>query len=87
MLKKLNMTLEADKPLNVGEILIVEDSPTQAAMLEHLLKSHNYRTKIVGDGEKAISWLKKHKPHVVISDILMPGIDGFELCRLIKSQT
>jgi len=67
-------------------ILVVEDSLTQAMLLENILKSHNYRVAIASNGKKAMHWLSENTPLLVISDIVMPGINGFELCRQIKTQ-
>ncbi|MGB8491731.1 MAG: PAS domain S-box protein, partial [Bacteroidales bacterium] len=67
------------------EILIVEDSPTQAEQLRHLLETHNYRSEIASNGREAFTWLSAHKPSMVISDVIMPGINGFELCKIIKT--
>ncbi len=67
------------------EILIAEDSTTQAEQIKHLLESHNYKVTIAGDGKKAMDWLVNHKPSIVISDIMMPEINGYELCKKIKS--
>jgi len=66
------------------EILIVEDSPTQAMELELTLKRHGYRTSIAVNGRDALDWLGRNKPAMVISDIVMPEIDGYELCRAIR---
>ncbi|MBI5589347.1 MAG: response regulator [Deltaproteobacteria bacterium] len=74
--KKFN----ADGP----EILIVEDSPTQAMELELTLKQHGYRASISGNGREALTWLSRNTPAMVISDIVMPEIDGYELCRTIR---
>ena len=67
-------------------ILVVEDSRTQAMLLENILQGHNYEVAIVDNGEKAIEWLSENNPSLVISDIVMPGMDGYELCRQIKTQ-
>jgi PAS domain S-box-containing protein len=67
------------------EILIVEDSPTQATQIKHLLESHQYKVTIARDGKEAMDWLIKHKPTLVISDIMMPEMNGYELCKQIKS--
>ncbi len=74
---------ENDKGKN--KILIVEDSPTQAEMLKFLLEKNNYRVSVACNGRKAFNLLNKHKPIMVISDIVMPEMDGFELCRRIKT--
>ncbi len=65
-------------------ILIVEDSSTQAMRLEHLLQRHDYRVIVAGNGRQAIAALEKQVPTLVITDINMPEMDGYELCRWIK---
>ncbi|MFZ5804265.1 MAG: response regulator [Acidobacteriota bacterium] len=67
------------------EILVVEDSPTQAEELAHLLTKHGFRTKIATSGEAALDVISRSIPDVVLADIVMPGIDGYELCRRIKT--
>jgi len=67
------------------EILIAEDSPTQAAQIKHMLESNNFKVTVANDGKEAIDILSKRKPSLVISDILMPEMNGYELCKLIKS--
>ncbi len=70
---------------NLADILIVEDSATQAARIKYLLESHHYKAEVAQDGQQALVWLSKHKPSLVISDIVMPEMNGFELCEKIKS--
>ncbi len=74
------------KNINIGiEILIVEDSPTQAMHLKYTLEQHDYHVIIAKDGKDALSKMKNRKPTIVISDIIMPEMDGYELCRQIRS--
>ncbi len=68
------------------QILIVEDSPTQAAKLQYLLEKNGYTTTTARDGQEALQFLRNSAPVIVISDVLMPGMNGFELCRKIKSE-
>ncbi|MBI2471893.1 MAG: response regulator [Planctomycetes bacterium] len=68
-----------------GYILIVEDSHTQAKQLEAILKQLGYHIRIAYSGQEALSILEKQKPVIVISDILMPEMDGYQFCKLIKS--
>ena len=70
---------------NETDILIVEDSPTQAAQIKYLLESYHYKVEVTRDGQQALVWLSEHKPSLVISDIVMPEMNGFELCEKIKS--
>ena len=68
------------------EILIVEDSPTQALKLQYILEQHDYRVAVANNGQKALNYLKEHTPALVISDIVMPEMDGYEMCRKIKER-
>ena len=73
------------KTISIGvEILIVEDSPTQALHLKYILESHDYQVMVQRNGRDALDYMKTHKPTIVISDILMPEMDGYELCRQIR---
>lgn len=67
------------------EILIAEDSPTQAEQLQNLLEGHGYRVVVAANGRKALDSLQRHRPSLVISDIVMPEMNGYELCQAIKS--
>ncbi|TAK72842.1 MAG: EAL domain-containing protein [Betaproteobacteria bacterium] len=66
------------------EILIAEDSPTQAEKLRHLLEGHGYAVAAAPDGKQALAAARGRKPTLIISDVLMPEMDGFALCREIK---
>ena len=65
-------------------VLIAEDSPTQAKELELVLASEGYEVVHAPDGETALEQLEAGRFDLVLSDILMPGINGYELCRSIK---
>ena len=67
------------------EILIAEDSPTQAAQLAHLLEERGFTVTTASNGREALALLERHKPLLVISDIVMPELDGYGLCKAIKS--
>jgi diguanylate cyclase (GGDEF)-like protein/PAS domain S-box-containing protein len=66
-------------------ILIAEDSRTQAEQLGFLLEQHGYRVTIAANGKQALEAAQAQKPTLVISDIVMPEMDGYELCKAIKS--
>jgi len=68
------------------EVLIVEDSPTQAAQLEEVLRLRGYQTQTAVNGRQALEAVRRRQPSVIISDILMPVMDGFQLCRAIKQE-
>src|SRR5688500_11843327 len=65
-------------------ILIVEDSQTQTLKLQYMLERHDYRVITAPNGREAITKLGASRPTLVITDINMPEMDGYELCRLIK---
>ncbi|HYS42545.1 MAG TPA: ATP-binding protein [Geobacteraceae bacterium] len=65
-------------------ILVVEDSPTQAEELKYMLGKHRYRVTTAANGREAMAMLELERPITIISDIVMPEMDGYELCRRIK---
>ena len=67
------------------KVLIAEDSVTQAMQLQHILEKNGYDVTVVSNGGEALRSIKKSKPLIVISDIIMPEMDGYELCRQIKA--
>jgi two-component system sensor histidine kinase/response regulator len=80
------MIFDARTSGNGGEkILIVEDSPTQAEQLCYILEKHDYQVRAARNGIAALAMIKEERPTLIISDILMPEMDGYELCRRIKS--
>jgi PAS domain S-box-containing protein len=78
------MTSNGDS-INGAHILIVEDSPTQSMLLQHLLEHQGYTVTATASGIQALEALASLKPALIISDIVMPEMDGFELSRSIKS--
>ena len=70
---------------NEYHILAVEDSITQALRLEKILERNGFRVTVKYDGQSAIDYLNSHTPDMIISDIVMPRLDGYGLCRRIKA--
>jgi class 3 adenylate cyclase len=67
-----------------GRILVVDDQRSNVEMLVELLRSRGYLVDGVYDGEAALQKVAEMKPDLVISDIRMPGIDGYELCQRLR---
>jgi signal transduction histidine kinase len=66
-------------------VLVVEDSPTQARMLRLILEGEGFTVGTAPDAQAALAQLAAAPFDVVVSDVLMPGLTGFELCRMIKA--
>jgi signal transduction histidine kinase len=65
-------------------ILIAEDSLTQALALRHVLERHQFDVVTAANGSEAVARLHQRRPTIVITDINMPQMDGYELCRRVK---
>ncbi|MHB8743453.1 MAG: EAL domain-containing protein [Sulfuricaulis sp.] len=77
--------MKSNKKKNSGvAILIAEDSPTQAEQLAHLLAEQGHAVTITANGKEALATARRHRPTLVISDVLMPELDGYGLCKAIK---
>ena len=78
------MSIPSNTTKKTAQVLIVEDSPTQAEQLRYLLESHHYVVMVAENGQKALLQVRKTRPAAIITDIVMPGMNGFELCRQLK---
>ena len=67
-----------------GTILVVDDTPTNLEVLVNYLKDSDFQIIVATDGERALERLNHVHPDVILLDVMMPGIDGFETCRRIK---
>ena len=69
----------------MNEILVVEDNLSQRLMISDLLKNNGLNVTVVGDGIEALEQIEKSKPDLVVLDIVMPRMNGYEVCRRIKN--
>ncbi len=70
--------------MTMHEILIIEDSPTQAEQLVYTLEQNGYKVTAARNGKEALELLDRLKPTVIVTDIVMPEMDGFRLCKRLK---
>jgi len=78
--------IEFDKEQIDGmRILIVDDVPANLDLLGHILKRKGLEVSIAETGEKALELINRNKPDLILLDIMMPGIDGFEVCQRLKA--
>lgn len=68
-----------------GAVLVVDDDEDQQILLEAFLTRAGYSVRLAGSAEEALSAIAQARPDVVILDVLMPGINGFEACRRIRA--
>ena len=64
--------------------MIVDDTPTNLGVVSGVLKDL-YRTKVATNGEKALVLAASEKPDLILLDVMMPGMDGYEVCRRLKA--
>ena len=65
-------------------ILIVDDNPTNLYVLPKTLEEEDYEVMIANNGEDALEIALEFIPNVILLDVMMPGMDGFETCRKLK---
>jgi PAS domain S-box-containing protein len=75
----------AQSNLHQHTILIVDDNPDNLAVLSDHLEAHDFRILAAQDGAKALERAARVRPDLILLDVIMPGIDGFETCRRLKS--
>jgi DNA-binding response OmpR family regulator len=67
-----------------GSVLLVEDEPTIADVVARYLRRAGYETHVVGDGAAALTAVAKHRPDLVVLDVMLPGISGLEVMRRLR---
>ncbi|TVP50773.1 MAG: response regulator [Mongoliibacter sp.] len=68
----------------MNKILIVDDEPNILLSLEFLFKKEGYKVFIARDGEEAMGIIEENIPELVILDIMMPKVDGYEVCQYLR---
>ena len=65
-------------------ILVVDDDVALAEMIGIVLENDGYRVVFCSDGSQALSQFQEHNPDLVLLDVMLPGMDGFDVCRAIR---
>lgn len=66
-------------------ILVVDDNSDNLRLLAQLLTEHHYKARLATNGSRALATVIKEAPDLILLDVMMPGIDGFEVCRQLKA--
>ena len=69
-----------------SRILIIDDEPNIVLSLEYLMKREGFEVAVSGDGESALRAMGERLPDLVILDVMMPRLDGFEVCQRIRAE-
>lgn len=75
------ITLHADKP-----ILVVDDKVSHRMLVQEVLQMQGYQVVVAGSGDNALAWMETNTPALIILDIVMPGISGFEVLRAVRAR-
>ena len=68
-------------------VLIVDDEPNIVVSLEFLLRQQGYEVLVARDGEEALATAVERRPELIVLDVMLPGLDGFEVCRRLRERT
>ena len=68
----------------IKKVMVVDDSPTERAYLDNLLKKKGFEVILIDSGEAAIERAKSDKPDLILMDVVMPGLNGFQATRAIS---
>jgi len=67
-----------------GSVLVVDDDPFIARLLEIELRAAGYEVRTANDGARALELAREHRPDLILADVMMPTMDGFELTRRLR---
>ncbi|HWQ72548.1 MAG TPA: response regulator [Desulfitobacteriaceae bacterium] len=81
------VTLAYNQRTNQPEVLLVDDTPEHIEAVVTVLRDSNFRVRVATKGSSAFKLLEQHLPDLILLDVYMPEMDGFEICRIIKNES
>jgi DNA-binding response OmpR family regulator len=69
------------------KILVVDDEPSLRDALSYTLRNEGYRVEVAATGAEAIQAVRRQKPQAVVLDVMLPGIDGLQVCRMLRAES
>jgi two-component system, OmpR family, response regulator MprA len=83
-----SVSLAPEKTLEqTARILVVDDEPRMLSMMRRVLEVDGYKVVLAGDGQSALDTLRSEPIDLLILDVMMPGLDGFEVCRIARRES
>ena len=76
----------SEKPTDKKRVIVVDDSRTQLEMLKYTLENEGFEVESFNNGPEALVALKKQVPDLIITDVIMPGMDGYEVLSAIRAE-
>jgi DNA-binding response OmpR family regulator len=67
-------------------VLVAEDDPKQAELVRRYLTREQHSVRVVGDGRSAIDEVRRQRPDLLVLDVMMPGVDGLDVCRVLRRE-
>ncbi|OGW40098.1 MAG: two-component system response regulator BaeR [Nitrospirae bacterium GWD2_57_9] len=68
-----------------GKVLIVEDEPKLAKVLADYLKASGFEPVLLANGSEVVPWVREHRPDIILLDLMLPGRDGMDICKDIRT--
>src|SRR5262245_41792112 len=78
--------MSARETSNKTRILVVEDDPHILLGLEEILKSEGFEVAVCNRGDRALEAMSKFRPSLIVLDVMLPGVSGYDLCRQIRAR-
>jgi class 3 adenylate cyclase/CheY-like chemotaxis protein len=79
------LDVSGDIQPEAARILVVDDTPANLKLLEDLLAFHGYEMEVAASGEEALARIAERAPDLLLTDVMMPGISGYDVCRAVRA--
>jgi two-component system alkaline phosphatase synthesis response regulator PhoP len=74
-----------DTKLPAKSILVIDDEPSIGRVVQFKLQQEGFKVRVATDGLEGLAYMKEEKPDLILLDLMMPGMDGFEVCRRLRA--
>jgi DNA-binding response OmpR family regulator len=74
-----------DTKLPAKSILVIDDEPSIGRVVQFKLQQEGFKVRVATDGLEGLAYIKEEKPDLILLDLMMPGMDGFEVCRRLRA--